>query len=276
MAEPISAVARFGPEGLMGTASLGRFHGISDVLIQAPSQRVFAVSLRPDGSFTLSESDLLSTGQFVAGTVLSDLQQKRQAIYKRLLTESKVGRRTNDSLLMASADPIDFPFTFESDAREAGSAILSAPLEIQRTEPNVRVTVPRAFMPYRRVLSLGVAQPNMEGQQAIEQNLRFQVPQSVLPFKLEKARLFANVDIPLRRFTVRGYSDKGPVELRSVQSPVDDLEIEITREDVLSLDSQGGFHLDINVSEQTPKGEEIPPPWIIHSLEIEIIGQTLE
>ncbi len=276
MVEPISAVAHFGPKGLEGKASLGRFHGIDDVLIQAPSQRVFAVGLRPDGAFTINERDLLPSGQFVAGTVLSDHQQKRHAIYRRLLTDSKIGRRSNDSLLVASADPIEIPFTFGSDLPPAGSALLSVPLEMERTKADTQVSIPRAFMAFRRIISLGAAQPNMEGQQAMEQHLRFQVPPSVLPLKVEKARLFAKVDIPMRRFTVRGHSAKGPIELRSLQSPVDLLEIPVTREDVLALDEQGGLHLDIEVGEAAPDSGELPPKWTIHSLEIEINGRTLE
>jgi hypothetical protein len=276
MVKPISAVAHFGPEGLEGKASFGRFHGIGDVLIQSPSRRAFAVGLQSDGAFSISDRDLLPPGLFVAGTVLSDLQQRRQAIYRRWLGGNKFDRQSENSMLVASADPVEIPFTFGSGLPVAGSALLSVPLELEPTKPDTRVKIPRAFIAFRRIISLGATQPNMEGQQAMEQHLRFQVPPSVLPLKVEKARLFARVDIPMRRFTIRGHSDKGPVEVRSFQSPVDLLEFEITREDVLTLDEQGGLHLDIEVGEAAPDSGERPPKWTLHSLEIELTGRTLE
>jgi hypothetical protein len=277
MDEKVSAAAHFGPNGLEGKVNLGGFHGIGDALIQAPSQRAFAIRIQPDGAFTLTAEDLLPAGHFISGAVLSDIQQKRQAIYNRLLTGSKIGRRSDDSLLVASAEPIEVPFTFEKGIRPAGSAVISVPLELERTKPDTLVTIPPAFMAFRRITSLGAMRSNMEGQHAIEQELRFQVPTSVLPLKIEKARLIAKVDIPMRQFTIKGHSgDKGTVVLGSYQSPVETLELEITRKDLLSLDDQGGLRIDIEMGDPSPDSGETPPKWIIHSMEMEIVGRTLK
>ena len=46
--------------------------------------------------------------------------------------------------------------------------------------------------------------------------------------------------------------------------------------DVPALDDQGGLHLDIEVSGAATMENEQPPKWIIHSLELEVLGQTLE
>jgi hypothetical protein len=274
--ESISATAHFGPEGLVGKTSLGTMRRLSDALIHSPSQRSYAVRLGSDGSFTINANDLLPTDLYVAGAVLSDRQQKRQAIYSRLLAESKTGRRSEDSLFLAWSDPLAVPFTFGSETPPRGSALLSLPLEFEPTEPNVQVTIPRACAPYRRILSLGATQPSMEGQQAMDQHLRFQIPPSVLPLKIENARLFMKVDAPSRRLTIRAHSPKGPVELRSLENMVDPFEIPINRDELLSLDDQGGLHVDIEVSDPAPGAGEQPPKWTIHYLEIEIVGRTLE
>jgi hypothetical protein len=275
--EKIAASAHFGPNGLEGKAKLSGFRGIGDALIQAPSQRAFAIQLQADGAFTANAEDLLPPGLFVAGTVLSDLQQKRQAIYSRLLTGSKIGRRSEDSLLVASGDPVEIPFTFENGIRPTGSAVFSVPLKMERTKPGEQVTIPRAFMSYKRITSVGAVQPNMEGQNAIEEEFRFQVPPSVIPLKIEKARLFAKVDAPMRRFTIKGRSaGKKFVELRSYESPSETLQIEITQEDLLSLDEQGGVRIEIAMSEPAPNGTDQPPKWTIQSLEMELIGRTLK
>jgi hypothetical protein len=273
--EPILAIAHFGPEGLVGKASLAMMRGLSDALIHAPSQRSFAVRLEPDGAFAINRDDLLPSGLHVAGAVLSDRQQKRQTIYSRLLADSKAGRRSDETLFLAWSDPLGVPFTFGSETPPKGSALLSLPLELEPTKPDERVTIPRAFASFRRILSLGATQPNMEGQQAMAQHLRFQIPPSVLPMKIETARLFMKVDAPSRRFTIRGFTAKEPVELRTLENPLDPVEIAIDRDDLLSVDDQGGLHLEIEVSDPAPGGPEQPPKWTIHYLEIEIVGRTL-
>jgi hypothetical protein len=93
--------------------------------------------------------------------------------------------------------------------------------------------------------------------------------------KIETARLFMKVDAPSRRFTIRGFTAKEPVELRTLENPLDPVEIAIDRDDLLSVDDQGGLHLEIEVSDPAPGGPEQPPKWTIHYLEIEIVGRTL-
>jgi hypothetical protein len=237
---------------------------------------VFSVEFGPDGRFAIGENDLFPPDQFVAGTVLSDRQQKRQTIYRRLLTESQALRPSDDSVLFAWADPLEVPFDFETRLRSIGSALISVPLELEPTAPDTRVTVPRGFIAYRRIQETGAIKPNLEGQAAIDQRLRFQLPPSILPMHVESARLFAKVECPSRRFTVRAITKNGPVDIRSEQSPVDPLMIEIVRDDALILDEQGGLHLDIAVSEPDRVGDEQPPKWSIQTLELEIVGTTLK
>jgi len=274
--ETISCVAHFSGKGLAGKLSAGRFHGLADVVIQAPSRRAFSMRLSPDGSFLIGEDDLLAPDQFVAGTVLTDDQQKRQAIYRRLLSDSRAQRSSEEATVYVWADPIPAPFDFGSQLRSVGSALISLSLELEHAPAETLVTVPRGFMSYRRILEAGATQPNLEGQAAIDQHLRFQLPPSVLPLQVEKARLWAKVESPSRRFTVSGHSKNGIVRLKSEHSPVDPLQIEITQHDLLVLDEHGGLHLDIAVSDADPALDEQPPKWSIQTLELEIVGRTLK
>jgi hypothetical protein len=273
-AAPMAAVARFGPEGLEGKVTAGPFQNPGDAVIYAPSHRAFAVHLRPDGTFASGESDLLSTGQFVAGTVLSDQQQRHQLIYRRLLDESKANRAREDSILLAWADPVPVPFVFDSSIRTTGSALLSFPLQFEHSLPDTLVTVPRAFIPYRRIIPLGATQPTMEALYAVEEHLRFQIPPAVLPLKVERARLYAKVEAPTRRFIVKAKTGNGSIELQNVQNPINPILIEIQQREVLRLDEQGGLHLDIAVSDPEVVVEGPVPKWTIQSLELEIIGRT--
>src|SRR5262249_49711525 len=121
---------------------------------------------------------------------------------------------SEDSVLYAWADPIEVPFDFDSGARLVGSALISLPLELEHTPPEERVKVPRGFIDYRRIMETGPTRPTMDGQDAIDQHLRFQLPHSVLPLKVERARLFAKVEAPSRRFVVSAFTKEGIVEIQ--------------------------------------------------------------
>jgi len=280
---PMSCVARFGPQGLEGKVSPGQFQGLTDALIQAPSQRCFAVRLQADGGFAVGDADLLPAGQFLAETVLSDRQQRRQRIYQQLFgTSSSFSsdrltiREDEQSRFVVWADPVPAPFVLGNNPRWAGSALLAFPLEWERTPPGQVVTVPRAFVSYRRLLDTGVSQPTLDGTSAIEQHLRFQLPSSVLPLKVEEARLFAKVSAPSRRFAVFGRTQGKRLLLGTEESPVDPLQIDIVGNDIPLLDDQGGLHFDVEVSDAAPEQEERAPKWSIQALELEIVGQTME
>jgi hypothetical protein len=270
----MAAVARFGSEGLEGKVSGGPFQNLADAVIYSPSRRAFALRLRPDGTFTAGENDLLSPGQFVAGTVLSDQQQRRQLIYRHFLAETKANRRLENSLLLAWADPVPVPFILDSDIRATGSAFLSFPLQLEHSPPDTPVKIPRGFIPYRRIMPLGATQPTMEALYAVEEHLRFQVPPCILPLKVEEARLFARVEAPTRRFKVSRETKDGSVEFLNALNPIDPLVIDIQQPEMLRLDEQGGFHLDIAVSDPEVVVEGPLPKWTIPSLELEIIGRT--
>ncbi len=195
-------------------------------------------------------------------------------------------------MLMAWAEPAELPFVFAPGMKTVGSALLSVPLEFENTPPDTQVTVPRAFIALRRMIQGVGTRPTMEGQYAIEQHLRFQIPSTVLPMKVERARLFVKVDTPLRRFSVSAGGDGGRVQLVDEQSPLDPIQKDIVQEDLLRLDERGGLHLDIAVTERlgrqaaepakpgadgkVPMGvDENEIKWTIESLELEVVGRTL-
>jgi hypothetical protein len=299
--ELMAVVARFGPEGMEGKISVGPFRNLTDALIYAPSHRRFAARVRPDGTFTSDARDLLSPEQFIAGAVMSDQQQRRQAVYRKLLAETKSQRWPQESAFLAWADPIQAPFTFETNPeppspglRNVGSALLSFPLKFEPTPHNTQVVIPRAFASYRRILPSGPTQPTLEALYSTEQHLRFQIPSSVLPLRVEVVHLFAKVNAPGRRFIVYGFpggrTSLEPkmgrkqieqseimahgVELLNVQNPIDPIKLEIQRADVLRLDELGGLNLAIVVSDAEMVGPEPQEKWIINSLELEIVGRT--
>src|SRR5205807_2010809 len=92
--KPVTATATFGPDGLEGKLEAGPFTGpgdallnSGDALLNSPGARHLALRLRPDGTFRAGSADVLPAGQPLAGGLLSDRQQRRQAFYREFLKQ---------------------------------------------------------------------------------------------------------------------------------------------------------------------------------------------
>jgi hypothetical protein len=277
---PLAAVARVGPEGLVGKIVSGPWRDLADCLISAPGDRALAVHVKDDGAFAAGTNDALPPGQFVASAVLSDRQRHRQDVYRELLKRSTTRREEERNLFYAWAEPIDMGFKFAAEPRHTGSALLILPLELKRAGPGERVTVPGPLIPYGRILEDKTTRATLEAAQGADMHLRFQLPAAVLPFKLERARLMAKVDASARRVTVTGHAGEQRVELYRADSPLGPLSVDIAEERLLQLDGQGGLHLNLAISDvlETSKaggraagGER----WIIDFIELEVTGTTV-
>jgi hypothetical protein len=287
--QPISAVARFGPEGVEGNLTTGPLRGLSDALIDGPGDRRLALRLAEDGSFRAGSADLLPQGEFIAGTFLSDRQQRRGEIYREYLKRPPAGRAEERALLLAWADPIDMRFQLvqpaslaaTADVRKAGSALVVLPLRMELPRPGSRVTIPGPFVRHRRIFQAGVSGSTTESDSA-DMHLRFQLPSAALPFKVERARLTLRVDAPGRRVIIAGWegaeAGSGRVrEIRRVDSPLDSIRIDLSGESLLRLDEDGGLHLNIHISEllkaQSGLAAGGSEKWKIHYLDLEITGR---
>src|SRR5215831_7471172 len=153
--EPIRVTARFGPDGLEGKVTAGPFHDLADALLTTPGGRNVSVRLQPDGTFTASRADILPKGQFLASALLSDRQQRRQELYRHFLRQTGTPAGEGRLRLMAWAEPIDTHFTLVPGARTVGTAVLLAPVRLDRSVPGTRATVPGPFIASRRILSKG-------------------------------------------------------------------------------------------------------------------------
>jgi hypothetical protein len=279
-AEPLSAVAHFGPDGLEGRLSAGPFGEVSDALVGPPNGRNLALRLRPDGTFSAGPADVLPAGQFLAGAVLSDRQQRRQEFYRSALKPSKTGRPEGPSTLMAWAAPVDMHFSLAPGARTGGDALLVMPLRLERAPPGERVTIPGPLVLCRRMIEDRLTRPPSEGGPASTMNLRFQLPAAVLPFQVERARLLARVDAPGRRVTVSGVAGGAATVLREEESPLDPVSVEVNDARYLGLDADGGLRLDLAISDPlaaAPEGKRpataLGDKWTIEYLELEVTGR---
>jgi hypothetical protein len=279
--EPIRVTARFGPEGLQGKLAAGPFHDLADALLITPGGRNASVRLKPDGSFTAAGADILPHGQFLASALLSDRQQRRQELYRHFLRQTGSNSGEGRLRMMAWAEPIDTHFTLLPNARTVGTALLLAPVRLERSTPGTRVTVPGPFIASRRILPIGATRVPATSNLGMDMRLRFQLPAGVLPFRIDQARLSYKIDAPSRRITVAGIADGNPVELHSIESPLDPVQVEMKDEGLLRLDADGGLYMNFAISDAIksrtePSAAQPDPKWSVEYLELEVTGTTGE
>jgi hypothetical protein len=298
--EPLRVTARFGPDGVEGELSAGPFRELSDALLSPAAARGglrpagaasgggrnLAVRLQEEGRFRAGTADILPAGQFLASAVLTDRQQRRQDVYRAFLERPVAAHLQGRDFLLAWARPIDPPFSLVPEARTVGSALLVVPLQLERPAAGTRVTIPGPFLACQRIMPRGMGHPVLESVGAVDMHLRFQLPAEVLPFQVERARLFARINAPARRVTVGGFQGEDPVQpvvpIRSVESPLDPLHIDLTEPGMLRLDEGGGLHVNVAISDRHegglagPGASAVETKWTIEGLELEVSGRPTE
>ena len=130
------------------------------------------------------------------GSVLTDRQQRRQNIYRKLLARPRPTHLERCDNLLAWAETENLPFTVGDSARRFGTVLLVVPLEFNRPTGRAPVTIPNGFIPYTAVTEGHSHRPTLEGSTPVRNRLRFQLPSSVLPFSVEKATLIVRVRAP--------------------------------------------------------------------------------
>ncbi len=269
----VRATARFGPSGVDGKLDAGPFKEPTDVIVAAHAREPLAVRIKPDGSFHCGSEDVLPAGQYLPGTVLTDRQQRRQTVYRQLLTEPRPRRLEGRDLLLAWTDPSELPFKPEEGAKVVGALMLAVPLKFERSPANTHVTVPRGFIPFGRVINDKTTSANMGASFPVDMELRFQLPAAVLPLRVDRAALFAQASTPSRPFSIYDTANGKPESLFRAEAPTEAIRIEIADPAILKLDQQGGLHLHVAVGE-VAAGAQVDAPWKIESLALEIVGQT--
>ena len=270
---PISAIARFGPEGMIGNFATGPFTDIADALLTVPGGRNMAVRLRSDGTFESTGADTLPQGQFLSEALLNDAQQKRQDLYRAFLKRPRPGWEEGRPLMLAWATPIDMHFEVVQNARTAGTALLVIPLQLRRADPGTLLTIPAPVIPWRRVVPGGLGRSLFESADAVSQRLRFQLPAETLPLRIESAKLTAKIDAPSRQVTISAIKNGEPIEIQRVHSPLDLIRVDIKDASLLHLDEKGGLHFDLVIGESA-RADDSAQKWRIDYVELEVTGRA--
>jgi hypothetical protein len=240
---------------------------------------VLAPSLDSSGSFAVGSGSSLPAGQYLAGAVLSDRQQRRQDVYRKYLARPRPAHSVGQDLLLAWTDAEEVPFESGSPARRFSSSLLVVPLDIERPARDTSVTIPAGFCSFTATTKGRSHRATLEGTIAVRNHLRFQLPPSILPFEPERATLVARVHAPGRRFTVTVNEDGTP--LFESLNLLESVRIDITDPRALRIDPAGGLFIDIAVSGTIgPDGKEASRltdtdvKWQIEELGLELRGRV--
>jgi hypothetical protein len=277
---PVRAIAKFGPDGITGRLTTGRFRDPADPVLLTQSNEAVVVRLAADGSFAGNSNDALPPGQFMAESVLTDRQQRRQEVLRKLLAKPTPRHLEGRDLLLVWAEPTESPFTAGATDRTVGTALLTIPVDFERPAAGERVTVPNGFIPYTAVIKDRPIRPVTEANQPLAMRLRFRLPSSVLPLTVERATLRAKVRASSRKFTVVGYAGGQEVRLTQVESPIDPVRVDITDPRLLTPDANGHLYLGVEVGERMgsasgdSKFVDLDEKWRIESLELEVAGRA--
>ncbi len=280
--------AQFGPQGLQGSLGPLPYASLQDAIIAHPYHRALALRMRDDGTFTAGQDDVLPPGIFLAETWLNDAQRRRQVIYERLLVAppENYGVLT-PPLLYAWTDATDMGFIFPQTQR-LGSTLLSIPVRLEKTPPGTRVAIPAPFVPYQAVPGPDGKPPTayanlmhhwVETRLGVTEQLRFQMPATVLPLSVDRATLSLTVRAASRSLTIFAFHQDDPVPVLTLSHPIGSYSVAVDRAELLQLDADGGLRLAISVSDDesaTPSDQMSQASWHIASLQLEVNGTVLE
>lgn len=281
--DPPRAVARFGASGLEGRLTTSIFSSVADALVAPPFGNPLAAHLADEGKFLVGPTDLLAEGQFISDQLLSDEQLRRQNLYAAYFA----GRPPGSPLhLLAWTDPVADSMRWSAETRQIGGLLLSVPLVIERTPADTEVVIPASLLDVHTVEGTSGRSTSFDNRTRMWQfplrsatvtRLRWQLPPSVLPMRLDRALLTIDCNIPSRQLGIYAIQAGERISIAQQPSPSGRIEIDITGSELPDVDSRGGIALEFEVGELSTAGDEaaVTGTWSIRSSALDVWGRTL-
>jgi hypothetical protein len=275
--------ARFGPAGLQGSVDSLPFTRLEDAIIALPHQNAMTVKIGNDGTFACDVGDVLTRGEFLAGTLLGDRRRRRQTVYEQVFKTQPEIDAPAIPVLFAWADAADMGFIFPQSNRR-GSTLLSIRLRLEESPAGTQVAVPAPFLPYQAIADpegrppaaySNVMRTWVDSKLAMTEWLRFALPREVLPIRLSRATLSLTARVPSRSLEVLAFADREPVVVMKLSHPIGTYSCVLDRPELLQLDDTGGLRLAVRVSEDEaaqPGDLMALVAWRIDSLQLELAG----
>lgn len=267
-----SAVASFGPDGVSGVLNIQKYTNPADAILVARDREPVAAQIRSDGSFTIGQGETLAANQYLTDTLLSDRQQRRQEVFQKLVGSGLPPSFDTRDYLLTWMDPEQIPFQTGEGSRAIGSSLVVVPVTYERPAPGTKVFVPQSYLPYRRWLEGRPRMPTLESTRPIEMELRFQLPETLIPMVVDEAEMTVRLRAPSRTVKILGYYEGKPSTIREQTSPAEPIRVKVTDPRYLKLDAKGGLHLGLAIVGDDAIGNNLESFWTIESIHLTLSG----
>jgi hypothetical protein len=297
---PVTATGTFGPEGFIARVHTGPFGKIEDALLLGPSGRV-APRLAPGGAAAGPEivdlaagpDDVLGGNQYLGGGMLTDVQNRRQLVYRQML-EHRAGPSTPRLLAWTSDLDLGFVLPERQQAQRPRVTLATMPVTLVRPAAGP-VLVPGVFLELRASMNLPVGKSGTRGQpsgrvtifdapkgewnstaSAVTLYLQFQLPEVVRGLKVERGTLTLDIRAPGRTTELLYPPDRSSAGEGRVLESRDGLSgpvvwnLEGAR--LPAPDADGTITLGLRVNDAGSDAESKAALWQIRSIDLDVLG----
>lgn len=284
----VSMVGKFTSEGLEieFPDSKSAPTPFEDVIVSWPPTQAAIAKPIGDKKWLVKSENLVEGGNWVSGTILSDVQLDRQKVYDSLLGHSEVTQdiATTPSVLGWST-PLESPMKPIREIDYKGQSMWRLNLRMTKPDAGAKVVVPSWAVRVRAIQNItgfSVAYRDSIGKwggkftQATNVDLRYELPESCRPWTAKSATLKLRALAPERTIRISSIGEGGR-EILSVESPTGVVQADLKEKELEQL-SKGAIELRVDVGDLIKK-EELkagePPKavyWQIDFLKLEVEG----
>ena len=237
---------------------------LSDVVVNfVPGNRMIASQ---DGESVLADGSLNASGdRWFVDTLVTNEQTRRAAVYRDYFKVKERETRMPRRLLGWSNRWEELPQWNRSDLKQAGSALVSIPIQLIPPVPNDPILIPHGLVTIqnsRDSVSSSTAFDQSKGEwiadstYAAEVDLEFLLPKEALPFAADQIEIELDVRAPRRTVTLFHVTEGNSVELGKIDNPSVPWRFNVTNERVLKDCVDGVVRLKLVVSERNDKATD--------------------
>lgn len=280
-----AAAAEWNASGLAGQLQLPAGLVPEDAILIGPGGRT-GVTMQSSGQFQAAAGSELSRGQFLQADVLSNEQRRRSRVVEQIVADG--GNIDAPTLLFWTA-PVDDGLQLGSDLTAVGSALIRAPLVLNRPAVGTEVRVPATLLSVREGRGPDGAVPqgiydyrNRQWQERPGRTstwLQYRLPPSLNPLALRELEVVARVSGPIGKLELSGWREGHLEPIHAWTAPVGTVSARIPDVSTLPTLPDGSFLLSVTagepVADPTGRFGDDRQYWRIESLALTVSGTTL-
>jgi len=292
------AVLQLDANGISVVVQAGQFKKLEDQILVGPNG---AMNLRNAGerkfragpgevlmgpsriSTDLFQEDFVRrSGQYVSAGALSDVQQSRQTVYRRLLDPPDVSM---EPAIIGWTSPLNLNLQWPEKAQKRGQALVSIPVQIRRPPAGTAVTIPSPLVRFEPIqlqpqFDIGAFhfQPERWGWVPVGQNgtvvMQFVPPRTLRPLRLESVTLGLTMEAAGRTVKLEyrtPQSEKILIDQLSAPSGTHSLSFDLEQPVVLDRDG-----LIIELTVESPVGDAPTSLWRVDRIQMQMNGTVLK